>query len=77
MIQNLLTPNWLEKFIGFAQREDVEQLEQDYIIRDKSIQHAGIGIGILDLAANLLTNTPNGYHAYFGRECLTQDLSVL
>lgn len=29
----LLTPNWLEKFIGYAQRKMSEQLEQDYIMK--------------------------------------------
>lgn len=73
----VLTNNWIEKFIGFAQREDVGAVGARLYYEDKSIQHAGIGIGICDLAANLLTNTPNGYHAYFGRECLTQDLSAV
>ena len=65
----LLTNNWLEKFIGFAQREDVGAVGARLYYEDKSIQHAGIGVGICDLAANLLTNTPRNFHAYFGREC--------
>lgn len=73
----LITPNWLEKFIGFAQREDVGAVGARLYYGDKSIQHAGVGIAICDLAANLLTNTPNGFHAYYGRECLTQDLSAV
>lgn len=71
----LLTPNWLEKFIGFAQREDVGAVGARLYYEDKSIQHAGIGIGICDLAANLLTNTPYKCHAYFGRECTTRNVS--
>ena len=73
----LLTNNWLEKFIGFAQREDVGAVGARLYYEDKSIQHAGVGVGICDLAANLLTNTPRNFHAYFGRECLTQDLSAV
>lgn len=73
----VLTNNWLEKFIGFAQRKDVGAVGARLYYEDKSIQHAGIGIGICDLAANLLTNTPRNFHAYFGRECLTQDLSAV
>ena len=73
----LLTNNWLEKFIGFAQRNDVGAVGARLYYEDGSIQHAGIGIAICDLAANLLTNTPKGFHAYFGRECLTQDLSAV
>lgn len=73
----LLTPNWLEKFIGYAQREDVGAVGARLYYEDKSIQHAGIGIGICDLAANLLTNTPKFAHAYFGRECWIQNLSAV
>ncbi len=73
----LLTPNWLEKFIGYAQRKDVGAVGARLYYEDKSIQHAGIGIGICDLAANLLTNTPKNFHAYFGRECLPQNLSAV
>ncbi len=73
----LLTPNWLEKFIGFAQRKDIGAVGARLYYEDKSIQHAGIGIGICDLAANLLTNTPQYAHAYFGRECLTRNVSAV
>ena len=72
-----MTNNWIEKFIGFAQRKDVGAVGARLYYEDKSIQHAGIGVGICDLAANLLTNTPKNFHAYFGRECLTQDLSAV
>ena len=73
----LLTPDWLEKFIGYAQREDVGSVGARLYYSDQSIQHAGIGVGICDLAANLLTNLPKNIHAYFGRECLTQNLSAV
>ena len=44
---------------------------------DKSIQHAGIAYGICGLAANLMPGVPYGSHGYFGRECLTQNLSAV
>ncbi len=71
----LLTPNWLEKFIGYSQREDIGAVGARLYYEDKSIQHAGIGIAICDLAANLLVNTPKNGHAYFGRECTTRNVS--
>ena len=73
----LLTKTWLEKMIGFAQREDIGAVGARLYFKDKSIQHAGIAIGICGLAANLLTKTPYGSHAYFGKECLTQNLSAV
>lgn len=73
----LLTPDWIEKFIGYGQREDIGAVGARLYYEDQSIQHAGIGVGICDLAANLLPNTPRNAHAYFGRECLTQNLSAV
>lgn len=58
-------------------REDVGAVGARLYYEDKSIQHAGIGIAICDLAANLLTNTPKNCHAYFGRECTTRNVSAV
>lgn len=73
----LITKNWLEKFIGFCQREDVGAVGARLYYKDKSIQHAGIAIGIGGVAANLLTRVKYGTHGYFARECLTQNLSAV
>ncbi len=73
----LLTPRWLEKFVGFAQRQDVGAVGAKLYYKDKSIQHSGIGIGILGLAANLFVNTPKNAHAYFGRENLIRNVSAV
>lgn len=73
----LLTPNWLEKFIGFASRKDVGAVGARLYYKDKSIQHAGIAVGICGLADNLFVNTPKGVHAYFGRECTTRNVSAV
>lgn len=73
----LLTPRWLEKFIGFAQREDIGAVGARLYYKDMSIQHAGIEIGIGGVAANLFGNTPKNIHAYFGRECTTRNVSAV
>ena len=44
---------------------------------DKSIQHAGIIIGIDGIAGNALVNLPYGKHAYFGREAATRNTSAV
>ena len=59
----LLTPDWLQKFIGYCQREDVGAVGARLYFGDHSIQHAGIVIGICGLAANMLTALPKGVHA--------------
>ena len=73
----VITPNWLEKFIGYAAREDIGAVGARLYYEDKSIQHAGIVIGICGLAANMLTALPKGIHAYFGKDCLIQDVSAV
>lgn len=58
-------------------RKDVGAVGARLYYKDKSIQHAGIGIGICDLAANLFVNTPKNIHAYFGREATTRNVSAV
>ena len=73
----LLTPDWLQKFIGYCQREDVGAVGARLYYGDKSIQHAGIVVGICGLAANMLPGLPKGVHAYFGKDCLIQNVSAV
>ena len=46
----LLTPDWLEKMIGFCQREDVGAVGVKLYYPDETIQHAGIIVGCLQVA---------------------------
>ena len=64
----VITPDWLEQFIGFAQRKEIGAVGAKLYYADKSIQHAGMAIGIAGIVANLYTRLPYGDHAYFGRE---------
>ena len=73
----VLTPDWLEQFIGFAQRPEIGAVGARLMYADKSIQHAGIAYGICGLAANLMPGVPWGSHGYFGREGLLQNVSAV
>ena len=73
----LLTPNWIEKMLGFAQREDVGAVGGRLYYPDESIQHAGIVVGICGLAANMLTGLPKDSHGYFAKEGLIQNMSAV
>lgn len=73
----LLTKNWLELFIGYAQNEDIGAVGARLYYEDKEIQHAGIAYGIGGTAGNLLVNLPYGEHAYFGRESATRNVSAV
>lgn len=73
----LLTPNWLELFIGYAQNEEIGAVGARLYYEDKTIQHAGIAYGLSGIAGNLLVNLPYGEHGYFGREAATRNVSAV
>ena len=73
----LITKNWLEQFIGYAQFKEIGAIGARLYYKDKSIQHAGIAIGIAGTAGNLLTNLEYGKHAYYGFEAITRNVSAV
>jgi GT2 family glycosyltransferase len=73
----LLTPDWLEHFIGFAQQKRIGCVGARLMYKDKSIQHAGIAYGVCGLAANLMPGVPWGMHGYYGREALLRNVSAV
>ena len=73
----LITKDWLEKFIGYAQNKEIGAVGARLYFKDKSIQHAGIVIGIGGFAANLFSRLPRGLRGYYGKDCLIQNLSAV
>lgn len=69
----VLTKDWLEIFIGYAQNKEIGAIGARLYYEDKTIQHAGIIVGISGIAGNALVNLPYGKHAYFGRESATRN----
>lgn len=73
----VLTPDWLELFIGYAQNNEIGAVGARLYYEDKSIQHAGIIVGLSGIAGNELVNLPYGKHAYFGFEAITRNVSAV
>ena len=73
----LLTPDWLEQFVGLAQRQDVGIVGAKLYYPDKTIQHAGIIIGINGTAGHILRNLQQHKKAYFFRESIIQNFSAV
>ena len=73
----LITPNWIEEMLGFAQREDVGGVGAELFYPDKSIQHAGIIIGIGGVAGHVFRNIPHGMHGYFSKDAMIQNMSAV
>ncbi len=73
----VLNPEWLEYMIGYAQNKEIGAVGARLYYEDKTIQHAGIIIGLSGIAGNMLVNLPYGKHAYFGRESATRNVAAV
>ncbi len=71
----VLTPNWLEQFLGYGQRNDVGVVGAKLYFPDNTIQHAGIIVGINGTAGHILRNLPKVKKAYSGRQGYVQNFS--
>lgn len=56
----IISPDWIQEMLMYSQRKDVGAVGAKLYYPDGTIQHAGIGIGLLTLAGH--------YHRHFGRE---------
>lgn len=57
----IITPDWLEQMLMFAQRNDVGAVGAKLYYPDDTIQHAGVIVGLGGVAGHS--------HKYFAREC--------
>ena len=73
----VLNPEWLELMVGYAQNKEIGAVGARLYYEDKTIQHAGILIGLSGIAGNMLVNLPYGKHAYFGREAATRNVAAV
>ena len=73
----VLTKNWLEMMIGYSQQKEIGAVGGRLYYEDKTIQHAGIIVGLSGIAGNMLVNLPYGEKAYFGREAATRNVAAV
>ncbi len=73
----LITPNWLEKMLGFCQREDVGAVGAKLYYPDDTIQHAGLMIGVLQIAAHVFRGLERKKHGYFANDSKIQNLNAV
>lgn len=71
----VITPSWIEEMLMFAQRKEVAVVGVKLCYPDDTIQHAGLGIGILTLAGHLHRGFDRHHTGYMGRLAYAQDLS--
>lgn len=75
----VITLNWLEEMLMYAQREDVGAVGAKLYYADKTIQHAGvvIGLGAHRTAGHTHYRMPKDNLGYMGRLCYTQNVSAV
>lgn len=73
----VITPDWLEQMIMFAQRSDVGAVGAKLYYPDDTIQHAGVILGIGGVAGHSHKNYPRNDYGYMGRLILAQNLSAV
>ncbi len=71
----IITPDWLQEMLMFAQRPDVGAVGAKLYYPDDTIQHAGIILGIGGVAGHSHKNFPRDAYGYFSRLQLAQNLS--
>lgn len=75
----VITVNWMEEMLMYAQREDVGAVGGKLYYEDKTIQHAGvvIGLGAHRTAGHTHYRQKRENLGYMGRLCYAQDVSAV
>lgn len=71
------TPNWIEKMLGFCQREDVGIVGTRAYYEDDKTHNAGIVVGTENGASHLFEGLDKNKNGYFGREKIIQNMNAV
>ena len=75
----IITVNWLEELLMYAQRQDVGAVGGKLYFPDRTIQHAGVilGLGAHRTAGHAHYGMSRQNLGYMGRLCYAQDMSAV
>lgn len=73
----VITENWMEEMLMFAQQQRVGCVGVKLLYSDATIQHAGIALGFLGLAAHIHRNVDAQNAGYMGRLSFAQDIAAV
>lgn len=74
---SVITDDWIEQMLMYAQRDNVGAVGAKLLYPDDTIQHAGIGLGLFDLAGHLFRGAERNDPGYMGRLIYTQNVSAV
>lgn len=72
----IITPNWIEEMLMFAQRKDVGAVGAKLYYPDDTIQHAGVILGIGGVAGHAHKYFDRNAYGYVSRACISQNLTA-
>ncbi|MBR2861888.1 MAG: glycosyltransferase family 2 protein [Clostridia bacterium] len=73
----IISPQWLEEMLMFAQRSDVGAVGAMLYYPDDTIQHAGVILGIGGVAGHGHKHTPRGGFGYMSRATIAQNYTAV
>lgn len=73
----VITPDWLQEMLMFAQRGDVGAVGAMLYYADGTVQHAGVTVGLGSVAGHPNRYVRRGDGGYFGRLLYAQNLSAV
>lgn len=75
----VISSDWIERLLMYAQREDVGAVGAKLLLEDKTVQHAGIviGLGKHRTAGHIMVGQPGNAVGYKGRLCYAQNVSAV
>lgn len=73
----IINEDWIEEMLMYSQRSDVGCVGAKLYYDNNTIQHAGIGIGILEIAGHYFRNFPDDVPGYMGRLHYAQNVSAV
>jgi GT2 family glycosyltransferase len=73
----VLTPGWLDEMVAHAARPGIGAVGARLWYPDGTLQHAGVVLGIHEVAAHVHRRRPKGDPGYFGRAVLQQAFSAV
>ncbi len=72
----VITPEWIEEMLMFAQRNDVGAVGAKLYYPDDTVQHAGVILGIGGVAGHAHKNYDRADYGYVSRACISQNMSA-
>lgn len=73
----IITPNWLEEMLSLCQRDEVGIVGAKLLYYDKTIQHAGVVIGMGGIAGHVNRTIPEKEPGYYGRTKVINNYSAV